>query len=108
MYDYTPEGENESIKSIEQVQVFAECPFKITLKDFEQSGLDLIFYNQDNYDTMAILQDKSDMDNDEITKGKNEQKLLSNRDLLSKNFTEVISNLAECEKYVQSILVSEL
>jgi len=44
------------------------------------------------------------MDQDEIKQRKGEQKLLSNRDLLGKNFTEVIRNLKECESYVQNVL----
>jgi hypothetical protein len=83
-------------------------PYKISLKEFEKTGLDVIFYGQDHFDTMAILQDKSDMDHEEITRRKGEAKLLTNKDLLDKNFSEVIRNLSECEKYVDRVLVSAL
>lgn len=33
-----------------------------------------------------------------------EEKLFSNKDLLNKNFGEVIKNLNECDSYVQSVL----
>ena len=35
-----------------------------------------------------------------------DQKLLSNKDLLARNFDEVIVNLDECDNYIQSIIVS--
>lgn len=98
--EWTPEGEDKTKKSIEQVFVFSEVPYKITLEEYEKSGLDVIFFGQDHFDTMAILQDKTEMDQEEIKQRKGEQKLLSNRDLLGKNFTEVIRNLKECENYV--------
>jgi len=33
-----------------------------------------------------------------------DQKLLTNKDLLARNFDEVIVNLDECDKYIQSII----
>ena len=61
---FTVDGEEE--KKDEQVYVFSECPYSITLKEFEKTGLDVIFYGQDHCDTMAILMDK--VDKDEIPK----------------------------------------
>lgn len=40
------------------VPVFAECPFSFTLTEYEKTGLDVIFYGQEHYDTMAILQQR--------------------------------------------------
>lgn len=60
----TVDGEEE--EKVEQVYVFSECPYSITLKEFEKTGLDVIFYGQDHCDTMAILMDK--VDKDEIPK----------------------------------------
>lgn len=36
------------------------------------------------------------------------QKLLSNKDLLLKNFKEVINNLRDCESYIDKVIVSNL
>ena len=94
------DGEEE--EKPEQVQVFSECPYTITLDEFEKTGLDIIFYGQDHCDTMAIMQ--KDIDKDEIPKLKETQKLISNKDLMSKNFQEVIENLTECEKYIEEVL----
>ena len=96
----TDDGDEE--EKLEQVQVFSECPYEITLNEFEKTGLDIIFYGQDHCDTMAIMQ--KDIDNDEIPRLKETQKLISNKDLMSKNFQEVIANLTECEKYIDGIL----
>lgn len=87
----------------ETVYVFSECPYKIMLKDYEKTGLDVIFYGQNNCDTMANIMDK-DIKNDEILKLEESQKLISNKDLMSKNFKEVIDNLSECESYIQDVL----
>ena len=51
--------EDKEEESIESVNVFAELPYKINLKEFEKTGLDVIFYGQDHVDTMAIMQDKT-------------------------------------------------
>lgn len=51
--------EDKEGESIESVNVFAELPYKINLKEFEKTGLDVIFYGQDHVDTMAIMQDKT-------------------------------------------------
>jgi|688.fasta_scaffold440918_1 hypothetical protein len=34
------------------------------------------------------------------------QKLLSNKDLLLKNFKEVVDNLKDCEAYIADVIVS--
>jgi hypothetical protein len=36
------------------------------------------------------------------------QKLMSNKDLLLKNFKEVIDNLKDCETYIENVIVSDL
>ena len=53
---------------------------------------------------MAIMQKEKEIDYDSIPKLKEKQKLYSNKDLMSKNFTEVIENLTECENYIQEVL----
>lgn len=59
--EYTTPEDGEEVRSIEQVQIFAEVPYKIGLESYEKTGLDVIFYGQDSFDTMAILQDKANM-----------------------------------------------
>lgn len=41
---WTDEEYEEERQRIEQVQVFAECPFKINLEEYEKTGMDIIFY----------------------------------------------------------------
>jgi hypothetical protein len=38
--------------------LFSEMPYKFNLSNYEKSGLDVLFYGQDHFDTMAILEDK--------------------------------------------------
>ena len=51
---------------------------------------------------MSIMQ--KDIETEEITTLKETQKLISNKDLMSKNFQEVIENLTECEKYIEDVI----
>lgn len=79
-------------------------PYQITLREFEKTGLDVIFFGQEHVDTMAIMQTKNQPTASRIKELMTEQKLFSNKELLDKNFSDVISNLQECENYVQSVL----
>jgi len=42
----------------QKITVFAECPFSFELAEFEKTGLDVIFFGQNHFDTMAILQQR--------------------------------------------------
>lgn len=92
--------------TVDQVHVFAECPYQIKMGNYEQTGLDVIFYGQDHYDTMAIISERQQPKQDEIGQLVAEQKLLSNKDLLARNFAEVIQNLEECDAYIEGVIVS--
>lgn len=98
------DAEDKEKESVEQVNVFAELPYQIKLEEFEKTGLDVIFYGQEHVDTMAIMQEKTQPDQSKIKELMTSQKLFSNKDLMDKNFTDVIKNLEECEKYVQDVL----
>jgi hypothetical protein len=49
---------------------------------------------------MAILQQREDVAQNEYAGLIEKQKLLNNKDLLLKNFKEVIANLQDCESYI--------
>jgi len=55
---------------------------------------------------MAILQQRDDIAQNAYSGLIESQKLLNNKDLLLKNFKEVIENLDDCEAYIQNVLVS--
>lgn len=57
---------------------------------------------------MAILQQREEIAQEHYHKLLESQKLLNNKDLLLKNFKEVIANLQDCETYIQNVLVSTL
>lgn len=46
---------------LEECPLFSELPFKFNLENFGQTGLDMLFYGQEYFDTMAILDDKRDL-----------------------------------------------
>ena len=70
------------------------------MQEFQKTGLDVIFYGQEHYDTMAFVSERQQPKQSEIGQLLTEQKLLSNKDLLSRNFDEVISNLDDCDKFI--------
>ena len=37
-------------------------PYKFNLENIDRTGLDVLFYGQEHFDTMAILDDKRDYD----------------------------------------------
>ena len=81
------------------------------MSEYHKTGLDVIFYGQEHYDTMAIVSESSagqltQDKQDETRKLMSGQKLLTNKDLLSRNFQEVITNLDKCDQYIEQIIVS--
>lgn len=64
----------------------------------------MLFYGQEHYDTMAILDDKRDYDADMIGEMIKNQKVLKNRQLMLKNFDKLIENLTDCENYISSVM----
>jgi uncharacterized membrane protein len=74
------------------------------VKDFERSGLDVVFYGQDHYDTMAILQQRDNITQDELGTLMKEQKLFTNKEMMLRNFKEVTDNLNDCENYIKEVL----
>lgn len=84
--------------------LFSEMPYKFNLDNFEKSGLDILFYGQEHYDTMAILDDKREISQATIGDLMKNQRILSNRQLMLKNFRKLIENLDDCEKYIQDVI----
>lgn len=74
------------------------------MQEFQKTGLDVIFYGQEHYDTMAIVSERHQPKQDEIGQLLTDQKLLSNKDLLARNFDEVIQNLDDCDAFIQTII----
>ena len=40
---------------------FSEMPFEFNLTNIAESGLDVLFYGQEHFDTISILDDKRDI-----------------------------------------------
>lgn len=78
-------------------------PYKFNLDNFERSGLDILFYGQEHFDTMAILDDKREISQATIGDLMKNQRILSNRQLMLKNFRKLIENLEDCENYIDSV-----
>jgi hypothetical protein len=52
---------------------------------------------------MSILDDKRNISQEQIVDLMNNQKILSNKDLLLKNMQELINNLDDCEKFIEDV-----
>ena len=44
------------VTNLQKITVFAECPFSFEMADFKKTGLDVIYFGENHFDTMAILQ----------------------------------------------------
>lgn len=64
----------------------------------------MVFFGQEYSDTMAILDDKRDINVDQLNEIIEKQKILSNRELMLHNFGRLLENLGECEKYITDVL----
>lgn len=71
---------------LHECPIFSEMPFKFNVSNFDRSGLDVLFYGQEHFDTMAIIEDKNDMDIETIGEHLKNQKILGNREVMLKNF----------------------
>ena len=89
---------------LEECPLFSELPYKFNLENFGQTGLDMLFFGQEYSDTMAILQEKRDIDMDKLSEIIKNQKIMSNREVMLQNFTRLIENLTECEEYIDNVL----
>ena len=74
-----------------------ELTYSFALDNIQKTGLDVLFYGQEHYDTLAILSKKDDVTHEQVSELMTNQKLLSNKDLMIRNFGELIENLKECE-----------
>jgi hypothetical protein len=83
-------------------------PFKFNLKNVSETGLDLIFYGQDHFDTISILDDRRDISQETIGDYIKNQKVLSNRHVLLRNLAKLIENLDDVENYIQQVLDKKL
>ena len=92
----------------EDCPLFSEMPFKFNMTNFAQTGLDILFYGQEFYDTMAILDDNSrrEINKDNIGELKESQQILSNRAVMHKNLSKLVENLQDCEEYIQNAVSS--
>lgn len=93
---------------LQRSPIFCECNYSYAVQDYHKSGLDVLYYGQDHNDTLSILSTHQDRSEAEIHDISANQRLLTNKDLMIRNFTEVIKNLKQCEGYIQDVLVSQL
>ena len=87
--------------------LFGELQYKFAVDNISKTGFDILFYGQEHYDTLAILSKKEDIPYDKVTENLAKQRLLSNKDLLIRNFEELIYNLKECENYIDNVLAGK-
>ena len=80
--------------------IFCELSYKFAVDNYHKSGLDMLFYGQEHFDTLAILSMKEDMTNDKVSDLMKNQKLFSNKELLTKNLGQLAVNLDECKNYI--------
>ncbi len=87
---------------------FCECSYKFAVNNTERTGLDLIFYGQEHYDTQAILSKAHDeLDPAQISDLMANQRLFPNKEAIKKNLTELVHALKDCENYIEMVRSGE-
>jgi hypothetical protein len=59
-----------------QCPILSEMPYKFNLENIDRTGLDVLFYGQEHFDTMAILDDKREFNAEIIGEMIKNQKVL--------------------------------
>lgn len=75
------------------------------MENYQKSGLDVLFYGQEHFDTLAILSMKDEFAEGKVADLMKNQKLFSNKELMIRNFGKLSVNLDECEEYIQKVIV---
>lgn len=94
--------------------IFCELPYSFATDNYQRSGLDVLFYGQEHFDTLAILslREKQNTQNllshDKVSDLMRNQKLFSNKELMLRNLSQLSVNLSECEDYIQGVIENKI
>jgi hypothetical protein len=69
--------------------IFCELSYNFAMDLQQRTGLDVLFYGQDHFDTLAILSQRSqeNMSEQKVSDLMKNQKLFSNKELMLRNMT---------------------
>lgn len=86
--------------------IFCELSYEFALDNYQRTGLDVLFYGQEHFDTLAILSQRPSEDGQDGIEHRvgdlmKNQKLFSNKELLVRNLSQLCLNLRECEDYIK-------
>jgi hypothetical protein len=79
--------------------IFCELSYAFTMDQYQRSGLDVLFYGQEHFDTLAILSQRpSQQEDGGMSEGKigdlmKNQKLFSNKELMVRNLQQLCLNM---------------
>jgi len=93
---------------LDQSPLFNELPYKFNLQNIDETGLDVLFYGQDHFDTMTIVDERMKINQETIHEMMENQQILSNRDVMLKNLQNLITGLNECEAYIEKVVAGEI
>lgn len=78
------------------------------MDQYQRSGLDVLFYGQEHFDTLAILSQRQNapdqFSEEKVADLMKNQKLFSNRELMQRNLQQLTVNMGECEEYIQGVI----
>jgi hypothetical protein len=67
--------------------IFCELSYSFATDNYQKSGLDVLFYGQEHFDTLAILSMKDHMSTEKVSDLMRNQKLFSNKELMTRNLS---------------------
>ena len=91
---------------LKKIPIFCELSYAFAMDQQQRTGLDVLFYGQDHFDTLAILSQRPSaaMNESKVSDLMKNQKLFSNKELMFRNMSQLSLNMQECENYIQQVI----
>jgi len=86
-----------------KMPVFCEIQHSFATQNISESGLDILFFGQEHYDTQALLTKNQSVEQSMITELSKNQRLFSNKEYLQKNLKDMIASVKVLEEYAESV-----
>lgn len=87
--------------------IFCECSYSFVTEGEHAAGLDLVFYGQRHCDTLGVLDEKNEIQAEEIKDLMNNQSLYTNRQSFKASMHALVASLKECEEYVAEVVAGK-
>jgi hypothetical protein len=91
---------------LKTIPILCELTYNFAMSQQQRTGLDVLFYGQEHFDTLAILSQQKDggISESRVADLMKNQKLFTNKELMLRNMTQLCLNMRECEEYIEGVV----